>query len=111
MFHHARLLEWRCQIRGMYVIVQWYIRDRGNCSVVYKELSRKYFVRRRKKSVVPQHKLVVADFRFWIRVQRDKRAKVARTEWWKLKGEVAQAFKEKVIKEGPGEEGGDADNV
>ena len=63
------------------------------------------------ESVVPQHKLVVADFRFRIRVQRDKRAKVARTKWWKLKGEVAQAFKERVIKEGPWEEGGDADNV
>jgi hypothetical protein len=33
-------------------------------------------------SVVPQHKLVVADFRFRIRVQRGKRAKVARTKWW-----------------------------
>uniref|UniRef100_M8B5D1 Structural maintenance of chromosomes protein 6 n=1 Tax=Aegilops tauschii TaxID=37682 RepID=M8B5D1_AEGTA len=32
-------------------------------------------------------KLVVADFRFQIHVQRDKRAKVARTKWWKLKGE------------------------
>ena len=63
------------------------------------------------KSVVPQHKLVVADFRFRIRVQRDKRAKVARTKWWKLKGEVAQVFKERVFKEGPWEEGGDADNV
>ena len=58
------------------------------------------------ESVVPQHKLVVVDFRFQIRVQRDKRAKVARTKWWKLKGEVAQAFKERVIKEGPWEEGG-----
>ncbi|EMS49145.1 Cysteine-rich receptor-like protein kinase 26 [Triticum urartu] len=63
------------------------------------------------ESVVPQHKLVVADFRFRIRVQRDKRAKVARTKWWKLKGEVAQAFKERVIKDGPWEERGDADNV
>ena len=42
------------------------------------------------ESVVPQHKLVVADFRFRIRVQRDKRAKVARTKWWKLKGEAAR---------------------
>ena len=54
---------------------------------------------------------MVADFRFRIRVQRDKRAKVARTKWWKLNGEVAQAFKERVIKEGPWEEGGDANNV
>ena len=37
------------------------------------------------ESVVHQHKLVLADFRFWIRVQRDKRPKVARTKWWKLK--------------------------
>uniref|UniRef100_A0A8I6Y736 Reverse transcriptase domain-containing protein n=1 Tax=Hordeum vulgare subsp. vulgare TaxID=112509 RepID=A0A8I6Y736_HORVV len=60
------------------------------------------------ESVVPQHKLVVVDFRFRIRVQRDKRAKVARTKWWKLKGEASEAFKERVIKEGPWEEGGDA---
>jgi hypothetical protein len=31
--------------------------------------------------VVPQHKLVVADFRFRVRVHRDKRAKIARTKW------------------------------
>ncbi|XP_071674312.1 uncharacterized protein [Lolium perenne] len=60
------------------------------------------------ESVVPQHKLVVADFRFRIRVQRGKRAKVARTKWWKLKGEASQSFRERVIKEGPWEEGGDA---
>ena len=53
------------------------------------------------ESGVPQHKLVVADFRFWIRAKRDKRAKVARMKWWKLKGEVAQAFKERIIKDGP----------
>jgi hypothetical protein len=63
------------------------------------------------ESVVHQHKLVVADFRFWIRVQRDKRPKVARTKWWKLKGEAAQAFKERVFKEGPWEEGGDANSM
>ena len=54
---------------------------------------------------------MVADFRFRICVQRDKCAKVARTKWWKLKGEVAQAFKERVIKKGPWEEGWDTDNV
>ncbi|XP_051220663.1 uncharacterized protein [Lolium perenne] len=43
-----------------------------------------------------------------IRVQRGKRAKVARTKWWKLKGEASQTFRERVIKEGPWEEGGDA---
>ena len=36
--------------------------------------------------VVPQHKLVVADFRLRVRVHRDKRAKIARTKWWKLEG-------------------------
>ena len=36
--------------------------------------------------VVPQHKLVVADFRFRVRVHRDKCAKIARTKWWKLRG-------------------------
>ncbi len=49
---------------------------------------------------------MVADFRFRICVRRDKRAKVDRTKWWKLKGEVALAFKERVIKEGPWEEEG-----
>jgi hypothetical protein len=63
------------------------------------------------EGVVHQHKLVVADFCFRIHVQRDKRAKVARTKWWKLKGEVAQAFKGRVITEGPWEEEGDADNM
>ena len=52
---------------------------------------------------------MVAEFRFRIRVQRDKCAKVARTKWWKLK-ETARVFKERVIKEGPWEEGGDTDN-
>uniref|UniRef100_A0A0A9CV14 Uncharacterized protein n=1 Tax=Arundo donax TaxID=35708 RepID=A0A0A9CV14_ARUDO len=41
------------------------------------------------ESVVPQYKLLVADFRFRIRVQRDKHAKVVRTKWWKLRGEAA----------------------
>jgi hypothetical protein len=55
--------------------------------------------------------LVVAYFCFRIRVQRDKHAKVARTKWWKLKGEVARAFKERVIKEVPWEKECDADNM
>ena len=63
------------------------------------------------ESVVAQHKFVVVDFLFRIRVQWDKRTKVARTKWWKLKGEAAQAFKERVMKEGPWEEGGDANNM
>ena len=63
------------------------------------------------ESVVSQHKLVVAEFRFRIRVQQDKRAKVTRMKWWKLKGEASQAFKDRVLKEGPWEEGGDANNM
>ncbi|AQK72942.1 Retrovirus-related Pol polyprotein LINE-1 [Zea mays] len=58
--------------------------------------------------VVTQHKLVVADFRFKIRLQRNKHNKVTRTKWWKLKGDVAQTFKERVIEEGPWAEEGDA---
>src|SRR4051812_21568401 len=63
------------------------------------------------ESFVPQHKLVVANFHFRIRGQQDKHAKVARTKWWKLKEEAAQAFKKRVIKEGPWQEGGDASNM
>ena len=62
-------------------------------------------------TVVPQHKLVVADFRLRVRVHRDKRAKIARTKWWKLRGEAAQAFKERMLGEGPWEEGEDADDM
>jgi hypothetical protein len=61
--------------------------------------------------VVPQHKLVVADFIFWVRVFRDKRAKIARTKWWKLRGEEAQAFKDRMLGEGPWEEGEDANDM
>ena len=61
--------------------------------------------------VVPQHKLVVADFHFRVRVHRDKRAKIMRTNWWKLRGEVAQTFKERMLSEGPWEEGEDADDM
>ncbi|AQK53162.1 Retrovirus-related Pol polyprotein LINE-1 [Zea mays] len=58
--------------------------------------------------VVTQHKLVAADFRFKIRLQRNKHNKVTRTKWWKLKGDVAQTFKERVIEEGPWAEEGDS---
>jgi hypothetical protein len=50
--------------------------------------------------VVPQHKLVVADFHFRVRVHRDKRAKIARTKWWKLREAAAQTFKERMLGEG-----------
>ena len=61
--------------------------------------------------VVPQHKLVVADFRFRVRAHRDKHAKIMRTKWWKLRGEAAQIFKERMLGEGPWEEGEDADDM
>jgi hypothetical protein len=31
--------------------------------------------------VVPQHTLVVADFHFWVRLQRSKRVQASRTKW------------------------------
>ena len=61
--------------------------------------------------VVPQHKLVVADFRFQVRFQRSKRVQAPRTKWWKLKEDVAKTFKERVLKEGPWHEGGDANSM
>jgi hypothetical protein len=61
--------------------------------------------------VVPQHKLVVADFRFRVRAHRDKRAKIARTKWWKLRGEEAQTFKERMLGEGSWKEGADVDDM
>jgi hypothetical protein len=32
-------------------------------------------------------------------------------KWWKLRGEVAQTFKERMLGEGPWEEGEDADHI
>ena len=64
-----------------------------------------------RECVVPQHKLVVADFRFRVRDHRDKQAKSERTKWWKLKGEAAQTFKERMLREGSWEEGEDANDM
>ena len=50
--------------------------------------------------VVPQHKLVLTDFCFRIRVHWDKCAKITRMKWWKLRGEAAQMFKERMLGEG-----------
>ncbi|AQK67535.1 Craniofacial development protein 2 [Zea mays] len=50
-----------------------------------------------RESVVPQHNLVVADFRFWICTHRNKQTKIARTKWWKLKGETSEVFKERFL--------------
>jgi hypothetical protein len=51
--------------------------------------------------VIPQHKLVVADFRFRVHLQRSKRVQAPMTKWWKLKQEAAKMFKERVLKEDP----------
>jgi hypothetical protein len=61
--------------------------------------------------VVPQHKLVVADFYFWIRFQWSKRVQAPRTKWWKLKEDTAKTFKEIVLKEDPLHDGGDANSM
>jgi hypothetical protein len=37
--------------------------------------------------------------------------KITRTKWWKLKGDVSQVFKNRVIVEGPWNESDDADNM
>jgi hypothetical protein len=47
--------------------------------------------------VVPQHKLVVADFRFLVRLQWSKRVQAPRMKWWILKEEAAKTFKERVL--------------
>jgi hypothetical protein len=61
--------------------------------------------------VMSQHKLVVANFRFRVHFQWSKRVQAPRTKWWKLKEEVAKTFKERVLKEGPWHEGGDANSM
>jgi hypothetical protein len=63
-----------------------------------------------RECVVPQHKLVVANFRFPDHLQRSKRVQVSRTKWWKLKEEPAKTFKERVLEEGPWHEVGDANS-
>jgi hypothetical protein len=63
-----------------------------------------------RECVVPQHKLVVADFCFRVCVHWNKRAKIVRTKWWKLRGEARQTFKERMLGEGPWE-GEDADDM
>jgi hypothetical protein len=54
---------------------------------------------------------VVADYRFRVPAHRDKHAKIARMKWWKLRGEEAQTFKERMLGEGPWEEGIDVDDM
>jgi hypothetical protein len=64
-----------------------------------------------KEYVMPQHKLVIADFHFLVRLQWSKRVKAPMTKWWKLKKGVAKMFKEIVLKESPWHEGGDANSM
>jgi hypothetical protein len=54
---------------------------------------------------------VVANFRFHVRLQRSKRVQAPRMKWWKLKKETAKMFKERVLKECPWHEGGDANSM
>jgi hypothetical protein len=61
--------------------------------------------------IVPQHKLVVADFRFPVHLQWSKRIQAPMMKWWKFKEEAAKTFKERVLKEGPWHEGGDANSM
>ncbi|KAJ3706103.1 hypothetical protein LUZ61_009808 [Rhynchospora tenuis] len=51
--------------------------------------------------VVSQHKLVMADFCFPTRFKVRRGARVARTKWWKLKGDVSSIFRNRLIAEGP----------
>jgi hypothetical protein len=64
-----------------------------------------------RECVVPQHKLVVADFCFWVHLQQSKSVQAPRTKWWKLKEEATKMFKERILKEGPWHEGGDANSM
>jgi hypothetical protein len=61
--------------------------------------------------VVPQHKIVIADFHFRVRLKRSKRVQAPRTKWWKLKEHAAKMFKERVLKKDPGHEGEDANSM
>jgi hypothetical protein len=64
-----------------------------------------------RECVVPQHKLVVADFRFRVHLQRSKRVQASRTKWWKLKKDAAKMFNERVLKKVSWREGGDANRM
>ena len=54
---------------------------------------------------------MVVDFRFRVRLQQSKHVQAPSTKWWKLKEEAAEMFKERVLKEGPWHEGGDANSM
>jgi hypothetical protein len=61
--------------------------------------------------VVTQHKLLMVDFYFQVCIRQDKGMKITRTRWWKLKRNVSQVFKNRVIAEGSWNECEDADNM
>jgi hypothetical protein len=61
--------------------------------------------------VVTQHKLLVVNFYFQVCVRRDRGMKIMKTRWWKLKGDISQVFKNKIIAERPWNECEDADNI
>jgi hypothetical protein len=64
-----------------------------------------------RECVGPQHKLVVVDFYFRVRPQQSNHVQAPRTKWWKLNKKAAKMFKERVLKEGPWHEGGDANSM
>ena len=53
----------------------------------------------------------MVDFHFQVRARRDKQAKIERTKWWKLKGEMSEVFRNRVIKEGSWKEEEDINNM
>ncbi|KAJ4774896.1 Craniofacial development protein 2 [Rhynchospora pubera] len=61
--------------------------------------------------VVSQHKLVVADFRFPLRSRVGRGARVVKTKWWKLKGDVSHTFRGRMIEEGPWKAGEEANKM
>jgi hypothetical protein len=63
------------------------------------------------KCVVTRHNFLVADFHFQVRVPRDKDMKIIRTKWWKLKWDVSQVFKNRVIAKGLWNAGEDTDSM
>jgi hypothetical protein len=58
--------------------------------------------------VVTQHKLLVTDIRFQVRVWQDRGSKITRTKWWKFKVDVFQVSKDRFIAEAPWNAGEDA---
>jgi hypothetical protein len=60
---------------------------------------------------MPQHKLVIADFRFRVCLQRSKSIQASMTKQWKLKQEAVKTFKVRVLEEDPWHEGEDANSM